>query len=396
MSRYPETHEPLHEALSDPGAHVTGGAWRSRRMILERHWRAPPDVLELPVDYRIDTDLRVTARLGTRTIPLDTPVALVPVSIAKPWGQEIWFTGIEARGESAVQTAGGELPLSQYLALGPAPLTGRAPLVLLKILDPRPEAVLGDLYFEAHEIKQEVYVVTRVDPAAWPDGRGRIRFGMNPALRRRYGNDAAFRSDYLAAVRRYEALRRAIDAGESADHAREAELRGAMEAFTDMRKLAVGDVVVVPIWLPHSLQHGVRVVEFQTPTYERRILSFAQRVVTQDHWDTASAVPRIRLDAPPPPDFVAVGEGAERIVDFADFRVWRVRIAAGSSFAVPRRLPYALCMAIQGNVELATLQLGPEQAALIPGTALRRESPVTLRNPAPDADATVLVAAPDL
>jgi hypothetical protein len=158
----------------------------------------------------------------------------------------------------------------------------------------------------------------------------------------------------------------------------------------------VGDVVVEPAWLPHSLQHGVRVVEFQTPTYERRILSFAQRVVTQDHWDTAAAVPRIRLDAPPPPDFVAVGEGAERIVDFADFRVWRVRIPAAGSFALPRRLPYALCMTIQGNVELATLQLGPEQAALIPGTALRRDSPVTLLNPARDADAIALVAAPEL
>jgi hypothetical protein len=64
-------------------------------------------------------------------VALDEPVRLCPAYIAKPWGQEIWFTGIEARGESGIATNAGELPLSQYLALAPRRLTRRAPLVLL-------------------------------------------------------------------------------------------------------------------------------------------------------------------------------------------------------------------------------------------------------------------------
>jgi hypothetical protein len=271
--------------------------------------------------------------------------------------------------------------------------------VLLKILDPRPEPVLGDLYFEVHREKQEVYVVTSVDRGAWPDGRGRIRFGMNQALRATYADDAAFRADYLRAVTEYEQLRRASDAGAQVAPASEAAARANMERFTALRTLAPGDVVVVPTWLPHSLQHGVRVVEFQTPTYERYILSFAQRVLTQPHWDTAYAVPRMTLDAPPEPCFEAVAPGVERIVAFADFRVWRVSIAPGAEFDLPGHTDYALCMVVEGLVEIGALTLEAEQAALVPGATLadpaRRQALAGVRNPG-DVPVTLLVAAPDL
>jgi hypothetical protein len=157
-------------------------------------------------------------------------------------------------------------------------------------------------------------------------------------------------------------------------------------------------VVVVPTWLPHSLQHGVRVIEFQTPTYERYIISFAQKVLTQDHWDTEAAVRRMRLDAPPPPTFAEVADGVETIVSFDDFRVWRVTLPGGAELPLPTHPSYALCMGVRGQVGLDTLRLGPEQAAFVPRTALTSERGrhrVTLRN-ATAEPAVVLIAAPDL
>ena len=94
------------------------------------------------------------------------PVRLSPVHIAKPWGQEIWFTGMEARGESQVVNSDGQaLPISRYLSRDPEQATRGQPLLLLKILDPLPTPVLGELYLEVHETKQEAYVVTEVNPA---------------------------------------------------------------------------------------------------------------------------------------------------------------------------------------------------------------------------------------
>jgi hypothetical protein len=377
------------------------GTPRQPSLDLDRHWRSPPDRVTLSPAYRqVDADgaAVVEIALGDHRLRLDQPVLLEPEIVPKPWGREIWHTGIEARGESRVRTNAGTLPVSQYLTLAPHRLTGSLPLVLLKILDPRPEPVLGDLYFETHERKQEVYVVTHVDPEAWPDGRGRIRFGMNQALRARYGDDDRFRADYLEAVRRYERVRRAIDAGEAVPDGDEAARRAAMEAFTELRELAVGDVVVVPTWLPHSLQHGVRVIEFQTPTYERYIISFAQRVLTQNHWDTDKAVANMRLDAPPPPRFDAPAAGIERIVGFDDFRAWRMTLAAGESRLLPAHPGYLLCMAVTGRVGLDGLALDPEQAAFVPGEALRgprREHSARLRNDGSEP-AVLLIAAPDL
>lgn len=386
------------EALLERGP----GASLSPTVTLSRHWLKTPDRVALTPHYQVASDdlgLRLSVRLDEHQLYLDDPVLLEPALVPKPWGQEIWLTGIEARGESQVVTAAGPLPLSQYLALAPERLIRNAPLVLLKVLDPRPEPIVGDLYFEVHEKKQEVYVVSRVDPAAWPEGSGRIRFGMNQALRASYQDDDGFRRDYLQAVQAYELVRRAIDAGEPVAAAREVELRAAMEAFTEVRELAVGDVVVVPAWLPHSLQHGVRVVEFQTPTYERQIISFAQRVLTQDHWDSAPAVQRMRLDSPLPPSFATLADGVERIVAFADFRVWRVTLAPGGTFVLPAHPSYALCMAVQGTVALGQLALAPEQAALVPAATLaddgRRNRQARVVNQGDDR-AMLLVAAPDL
>jgi hypothetical protein len=381
-----------------------GGCVEVEHMLtIERTWLEGAAPLSVAVTYRVDAGLpgvtRLQAQLGGVAVNLDEPVRLISVDVPKPWGREIWYTGIEARGESRVQAGGAELPLSLYLSLAPRRLCGHAPLVLLKVLDPLPRPVIGDLYFEIHERKQEVYVVTHVDQNAWPDGVGRIRFGMNQALRGRYADDHAFRRDYLEAVRSYERIRRAIDAGEHLEAAIEADARAAMDAFTELRPLSVGDVVVVPAWLPHSLLHGVRVIEFQTPSYERYILSFAQKVLTQDRWDTETAVPRMRLEPPAAPAFDIVADGAECIVAFDDFRVWRVTIAPGGCFELPDHPSYALCTVVCGRVAIGELNLATEQAAFVPGLTLHdpllRRRQGHLRNDSGEP-AVVLLAAPDL
>ena len=319
-------------------------------------------------------------------VSTDSPVKLVPVSIAKPWGREIWYSAIEKRGESRVAAPAGEVLLSTYLDAARLP----SPVILLKVLDPHPEPVRGDLYFEVHEEKREVYVVTAVDRGAWPDGKGRIRFGMNQKARRRFADDDDFRAAYLAAVREYETLRRRIEGGKPVPAEEEARKRAAMDAFTSLRELAPGDVVVVPPWTPHALQHGVRVVEFQTAAYERYIISFAQKVVTQDGWDSERAISRLRLEPPRRPDFRTLAPGVELIASFEDYGVWRASHEAGRQVALPIRAPYALCMAVGGNIGIGPLKLHPEEACLIPGRALERHC-IDI-----DGDAQCLIAAPGL
>lgn len=327
-------------------------------------------------------------------VSLDEPCQLLPVEIPKPWGREIWYTGIEARGESRVRVPGvADLPLSTYLALAPAhPTRGHTP-VLLKILDPLPTPVLGELYLEVHETKQEVYVVTAVDPAAWPDGRGRIRYGINQTRRQEFADDDAFRAAFLEALGEYEAVRREIDAGVNGLAEREAQARENCLAFTDERRLGIGDVIRVPTWLPHSLQQGVRVVEFQTPTYERFILSASQKVLTQDHWDSAHAVANMRLDTPEAPEPDPVGEHCERIVRFEDFGVWQARLSDGERFNLPEDIPYAVSFCISGAVHLGGpgngLRLQAGEAALIPAAAVGFD----IRS---EPDCLLLLAAPGL
>ena len=293
-------------------------------------------------------------------------VRLIPVRIPKPWGQEVWYTGIEARGESQVATPSRPMRLSDYLNR-----IGLTEVLLLKILDPSPEPLLGDLYFEVHEKKREVYVVTHV-----PQNGGRIRFGMNQAMRAQFADDAAFRSAYIAAVQRYETVRRRLDSRQSQpDQAlteEEAARRADMDAFTALRPLSIGDVIAVPTWTPHALQHGVRVVEFQTPVYERLIVSFTQKVLTQDHWDTLRAVERMKIGAPQPPVFENVRPGVERVAQFEDFNVWRVDGRKAPDLQLPANLPYAVMMSLADNASAGTVSLNREDAAFVPSSALHR------------------------
>lgn len=314
------------------------------------------------------------------------PWQLAPVEIPKPWGKEIWYTGIEARGQAAVRGEIGVVPLPWILAIFPQ---GRnRPLILLKVLDPLPDEVYGDLYFELHEEKQEVYVVTHVDSQAWPDRVGRIQLGFDPDKRREFADDEAFKKAYLASVERYRQVRCALDkkldelrlknqvdlqapvpsqqmclwieqlAKDAANQslmALERSLRNEMNGFINHLPLVVGDTLAIPQRVPHALQHGVRVVEFQTPVYERKILSFAQKVLTQSDWDTEQAMALVDMDLCariPSPTLLIDSDRLriEQIVAFNDFDVQRIWLKSGLTCLDSRE--YSLVMPVVGTLRL--------------------------------------------
>ena len=143
----------------------------------------------------------LNARVLGHTINLEAPVMLAPVYIEKPWGREIWYTGIEKRGESSVvMENNNSIPISLFLSLAPKQLPNSKLPVLLKVLDPKPVKSLGNLYLEVHEEKEEVYIVTNIDPRAWPDGVGIMRYGVDQIARQSYGSDQQFRAEYLSSV----------------------------------------------------------------------------------------------------------------------------------------------------------------------------------------------------
>lgn len=354
---------------------------------------------------------------------ISDPLLLQVVSISKPWGREIWYTGIEERGVSKVTDGLFSAPLSWVLSVAPERLTANRErqINLLKILDPLAEEVYGDLYFELHEEKREVYVVTNVDRDTWPDGVGAIRYGFNPEVRKTFSSDKAFKVAYLDVVSRYESLRRDID--QQLDHCRRVEgitsndpvpsevmkrwmsmlppvvvvqekkLRDEMNSFTSLLPLEEGDVVKVPLLTPHSLQHGVRTVEFQTPVYERMILSFAQKVLTQEHWDTEKALELAVVDVPPVTKLRLLEEGqgcrVEEVVMFEDFQVMRLTMSSSSEYLLPQAHCYGLLMTIDGAVECQNILLSKESAVLLP--AVRSDTRLVNRS---NGESIVLIASP--
>jgi len=370
---------------------------------------------------------QLSSDLSAPLFTLGQPLPLAPIAIAKPWGQEIWYTGIEARGQSGFSGGGYSAPIPWLLSLLGSHLlgAGQPGLNLLKILDPLAEPVYGDLYFELHQEKREVYVVTHVDRQSWPDGEGGIRFGFAASVREEFTNPDDFRQAYLQAVQNYEAVRREID--QVFDQYRlqqniamsqpiaasqlkewqeglptelreeERNLREAMHRFTHMRALREGDVVKVPCLTPHALQHGVRTVEFQTPVYERKILAFEQKVLTQQHWDTEEAVAlmTLQVEAEPPLPVLEQSKNCcrEQVVAFDDFQVQRITLLAGAGWRVPVSPHYRLLMVVSGALTVGrgvdAVELMPEQAVLLPAL-----SDATVLGNSGEADCIVLLSEP--
>jgi hypothetical protein len=354
------------------------------------------------IDQRIDgkTLAELAVAWKAPLLDLSQPIKLQSVSIAKPWGREIWYTGIEQRGLSLVSDGQFSMPLAWLIGLVPGQMMGSSEGLpgLLKILDPLPEEVYGDLYFELHEEKREVYVVTHVDEKAWPESIGRIRFGFSPKVRNSYDSDSEFRSSYLKAVVTYRLVRDeidklvdnmrcrdgiALDEPVSVLHAkrwqeelpaelceRELSARKAMELFTQLRPLEIGDVVKVPLLMPHSLQHGVRTIEFQSPVYERKILSFCQKVLTQEGWDTEEAVQLMSLESTESRDLEVIQEESavlrELVAQFSDFEVQRLTLKNSGIWTLTGTNTHKLVITIDGFLDIGGCKVGPEQAVFIP------------------------------
>ena len=209
----------------------------------------------------------------------------------------------------------------------------------------------------------------------------------------------AFKSAYLEAVTDYQRARNEIDnlldtKKSEADFAlsdpvapaqlarwlstlpdailqQEAELKQAMYAFTELRSIRVGDVIQVKPLLPHSLQHGVRVVEFQTAHYERHILSFTQKVLTQKHWDTEIALEQAMVEIP---EEIALSKVftsevcvVECVADFKQFKAFRIKLDQHASYTHDTT-SYVLAMLISGSATVSEHSLTPEQALFLPAS----------------------------
>ena len=339
-------------------------------------------------DFALVDFQKLVSRLNLADIHLRSPMKLDRVYIKKPWGQEIWYSGIEDRGICSVQS----VLLPWILDLLSTEFTGvgnKAP-ILLKILDPLAEKSYGDLYFEQHIQKREVYIVTNVDENAWPNSVGKIRYGFNQQKIDELGGVSNFKRAYLKAVRSYQKLRSEIDSHlhqqrQSAEmddeevaspeirttweaniapglQKREELLKQAMYDFTGLIDIRLGDVIHVHPFTPHSLLHGIRVIEFQTPHYERQILSFTQKVITQGHWDTEEALELTDFDSAHDPILRTIDAAAEDvtiIADFDEFTVTKVILDAGGETTLSGKT-YSLVIGVQGTAQIADSTLEAE------------------------------------
>ena len=76
----------------------------------------------------------------------------------------------------------------------------------------------------------------------------------------------------------------------------------------------------------------------------------------------------MHLDPPQKATFEQVSQGVERVARFEDFNVWRVRDS--SSLTLPKELPYAVVINLDGTLRIGELALEAEEAAFIPKAAL--------------------------
>jgi len=336
---------------------------------LEQTWLNPAATTQVKATFRcakLQSAKHITVFLeGGVEFDLSQPVKCLPVTIPKQWGKEIWYSGIEARGESQVAGKGGSCSLATYLSLAPSLLHGNLPVTLIKVLDPSK----GDMYLEVHKEKQEVYIVSHIDNQVWPNGSGGIRLGINQETRNKTGNDDKLRKKFIACTKTYERLRKKIDANLSFDPVELSAVEVELASFTRLKKLHLGDVVKIPTWVPHSLQRGVRVVEFQTPTYERLIIAASQKVVTQPNWDSEQAIANLQLDSVEDNTPETAVNGKECIAQFEDFAVYRITVTKAQPYKFPEGIAYAFVVAMSQPIIVAGLLLISEEVCFLPGYA---------------------------
>ncbi|HIB46403.1 MAG TPA: hypothetical protein EYO46_09400 [Candidatus Lambdaproteobacteria bacterium] len=295
----------------------------------------------------------------------EQPLRLEVLKIPKPWGHEGWYTGVEKRGVVKVTDECGKTELPYALNLLKKQLLAEyaETLILLKSLNPVAEVVVGDLYYEMHEEKWEVYVVTEIDKNAWPSGTGIIKAGLHPdkisEYQAKHGKKWSeyLLKDFKEAIAEYEKIRRQIDdykeiiSQELSDQ--EHALRERAAAFVGDFSVKVGDIVSFPVFQMHSLRHGIKVIEFQTPHYERLILMNAQKVLTQNHWDTEDALNKMIPQVYEAPQLERLHKSAgllvERFVDFPQFTADRISLDAKAIWAEQLDGQYRLLITISGQ-----------------------------------------------
>ncbi|KAB8033711.1 hypothetical protein [Fluviispira multicolorata] len=317
---------------------------------------------------------------------INEPFLFDPVAIPKPWGQEIWFTGVEKRGVSNIKTFvdnSTSLPFPWIFSALPSLLQGAEfsgkNLTLVKILDPLPDEVYGDLYYELHTEKNEVYIVTDITST-----NGRIKFGANTEKLKSFSNQNDYKDSFLICIKKYEEIRRKIDSiidefriTEGIDlnlplpaekiklwHksipeellSLEFKMRQEMDSYAGYLNLNIGDVISVSTHIPHALQHGVRVIEFQTPTYERLIISFAQKVLTQAHWDSEDAIAIMNVHPPQMMDLDIIEQNdlylEELVCSFKEFTSTRIIINHDCIYRIKSENKYKILFLVSGSIKI--------------------------------------------
>ena len=315
------------------------------------------------------------------------PLQLKVLKINKPWGFEGWYTGIEKRGVVNVVDKYGETELPYALNLFRKQMLTDdiESLILLKTLNPVAEKTIGDLYYELHEKKWEAYVVTEIDRTAWPSGTGIIKAGLHPdkieEYKKMYGNNwkVMLLREFKSAVNEYENTRQQIDNSQE-DISKElldkdASLRDKASAFVGDLPVNVGDIISFPVFQIHSLRHGIKVIEFQTPHYERLILMFAQKVLTQNHWDTENAISKMETEVYYPPKLDCIHNSkdliVERFTDFPQFNFDRIRLNPKNSYDNHLDGRYQLLIIISGSAAVVSktgksIKLNKEESLFLP------------------------------
>ena len=377
----------------------------------------------LKKDY--ETSLGLLKRRFACFSPLEG-IFLMPIAIKKLWGKEVWFSGIEARGVSLARshfsTKTHEIDevlfvFRLFRFLNKNYIKNQQP-ILLKILKPLADKIQGQLYYELHEKKKEVYIISRISKKLYPQGLGKIRLGFNPEKKKNYDNAKLFFSAKLKAILSYKKIRFQIDKKiddwkaknkspinqrgslraanqwskclSEEEVALEKKLRKEMESFSDYKSLKVGDTITIENKTPHALQAGVEAVEFQTPHYERLIISYPQKVLTQKDWDTEKAFQIMKKKTTLKKN-LTVKDNAEilleKCVSFKEFKVYKVAFKKIKTYNLMKFLEmenkemifFNLNAKIQIFINQLPYSLGPESAYLFP-IPLVNEPKIVIKN----------------
>ena len=152
----------------------------------------------------------------------------------------------------------------------------------------------------------------------------------------------------------------------------EKELRAHMDSFTSILPVKVGDIIKIPLLTPHGLLHGVKVVEFQNPVYERLILSFNQKTLTQNHWDTQEALNIMTELVEPFPQLKVTKKDSDHIVEevavFEDFKVLRLTLTSKSSCKLSMGNDYNLLLVIEGSIRCNGTVASKEAGLFLPAS----------------------------